>query len=156
MKARDKVCNQHVKQKEASTRTKKGHEKDNGLLKIHARINGKQIRTLIDCGANVSLVSQAFATRCLRNETSEKEEPYLLSLGDQSHTDVTREITRARFQIEEWTGLWDFDVVEGLSEECILGTDWLDASNAWVNTRQGRIAFTDCLNSDTEQIPKRV
>ena len=81
---------------------------------------------MIDTGANVSLVSRNFVTRCLRGQENKKKDPFLLKGMNQKYCTVSEEIQMARIQHQDRYCLMDIDVVENLNGECILGLDWLD------------------------------
>ena len=49
---------------------------------INAWINGKKVRAMVDTGANVSLISAAFAERSLQGLKTRKNEPYMLKVAD--------------------------------------------------------------------------
>ena len=77
----------------------------------------------MDTGANISLVSKSFVTRCLRGKEEEKQEPFLLKGINQTYSKVSKEIRMARVQHQDKHCLIDMDVVKNLNTEYILGLD---------------------------------
>ena len=113
---------------------------------INAWINGKKVRAMVDTGANVSLISAAFAERSLQGLKTRKNEPYMLKVADHGFKGVNDEIQMVRIEHQDRRCIMDIDVVDNLNGECILGLDWLDQTGFLIDPLKRQLMSRSILN----------
>ena len=118
---------------------------------LTAKLDGLDVRVLVDSGAGSSYASTQLAQR-LKHKKQVKKEPYKLTMADGSPLDqddgwVKNEIHQAHLRIQNHHEQLSLDIVN-IKYDIILGMEWLRKHNPKVDWCTRQLEFPDCSHGE--------
>ena len=117
-------------------------ENRSSKLVFQGKIKNKDVKILIDSGADKSFISEEIAKK-LKLQRRKLENPYSVALPDGQEYVISHQAPNVKFKIQNYEGVINLEILPMKSEEVIFGNPWLAEIDPVISFKDRSLTIKD-------------